>query len=185
MCLSSTLQTHQSHNTGRDSSRALTTSQPVIRSMWRFTYPLRLASRGTLVSTIRKEASGSSEGAMQSVLVMHICTETFVMLQPEHRLFFMLAITTDVLWMCVRLCADVCPVVWSTQVQWHSSSPPSPFLLVLDSLWLERLDWIIFILSYFFFGAVTSKVPWKGITERWPRKLKFKMLHEIKFPKML
>ena len=59
MYLSSPLWTHQSHNTGRDSSKALTTFQPVIHSVWRFTYPLRLSSQGTLVSTIRKRRAAA------------------------------------------------------------------------------------------------------------------------------
>lgn len=60
MFLSSTLQTHQSHNTGQDSSKALTTFQPVIHSMGRFTYPLRLNSQGTLVFTIREKRVAAS-----------------------------------------------------------------------------------------------------------------------------
>lgn len=59
MFLSSSLQTHQSHNTGQDRSKALTTFQPVIHSMGRFTYPLRLNSQGTLVFTIREKRAAA------------------------------------------------------------------------------------------------------------------------------
>lgn len=59
MYLSSTLRTHQSHNAGQDSSKALTTFQPVIHSMGRFTYPLRLNSQGTLVLTIRERRAAA------------------------------------------------------------------------------------------------------------------------------
>lgn len=59
MYLSSTFRTHQSHNVGQDSSKALTTLQPVIHSMWRFTYPLRPSSQGTLVSTIRERRAAA------------------------------------------------------------------------------------------------------------------------------
>ena len=70
---SSSLQTHQSHNTGPDSSKALTTIQPVIGSVGRFTYLLRLNSQGTLVFTIsERRAAAPAEPCNQCC-----CTLTF------------------------------------------------------------------------------------------------------------
>lgn len=76
MYLGSTLRAHQSHNAGQDSSKALTTFQPVIHSTGRFTYPRRLNSQGTLVFTIRERGAAAGR-AVQSEL-LHILIETFI-----------------------------------------------------------------------------------------------------------
>lgn len=151
MYLSSTFRTHQSHNVGQDSSKALTTLQPVIHSMWRFTYPLRPSSQGTLVSTIRERraaAPGELYNQWRYTLVLRqlfLLPASLVMpcwLFSENTLGFLLM--SVCLFVCVR------PVDWSIQVQWRWSSPPSRFLLDLDSLWLERWDWTNLELSDLF-----------------------------------
>lgn len=181
MCLSSTLQTHQSHNTGRDSSRALTTSQPVIRSMWRFTYPLRLASRGTLVSTIRKK---------QAAAVREPCNQCWWYTFVPRRLFcYNPSIACFSCWQspltsCECVCAFVCGCVSSrliypgavTLIIATFTFPPGFGQFMAGEVRLND-----FYTLWLLFGEMTSKVPWKRITEGRLRKLKFK----IKFPKML
>lgn len=102
MHLSFVLWTHQSHNTDRNSSEALTTFQPVIHSMGRFTYPLRFSSQGTLVFAIKRRQAA----AVQSVL-LHTRTEAVISV-TSIRFFFLSASFWQNLMHPVNVCVFVC-----------------------------------------------------------------------------